>query len=331
MQSESNWKLEWKKALRTAKDLAQHGFIPSTAIADYEPLLEKYQFCLPEYYANLIDKKDRNCPIRLQAIPDLEELKKTKAFFTDPLRDLSHQPAPRLTHRYEGRALLHLTSLCSMYCRFCFRKSLLNELKPNLFGGEIEKAFSYLRKNSSIEEIIFSGGDPFLANEDLLRGVIEEVEKIPHVERIRFHTRVPVTFPSRVTPSFSKIVNSGKKEKVFVVHFNHPKEITSQSLCAINNLQEKGALCFNQTVLLKGVNNASPLLAELFKILGKNKVIPYYLHHPDRALGTSHFDLTKKEGLALWKELRRKLPGYLVPRYVIDEVKSPYKKLVSET
>lgn len=322
-----SWEQELAKAYRNFEDLVEADLLTAEEAAAARLTSQKYQFLLPQYYASLIDKNDPNCPIRLQAIPHISELTKGKKEIADPLQDLKYQPAQRITHRYENRVLLHLTPNCSMYCRFCFRKSLLNELKTDMFSGGLTEAVKYIEKENKIEEVIFSGGDPFMVGEEIVKQVLKDLEKTSHIKRVRFHTRVPVTLPSRVTPSFVEALGSSRFTPVVVTHFNHPKEITRESSQAIFLLKKKTVL-LNQSVLLNRVNDSSDILVELSQKLFEMGILPYYLHQLDPSQGTQAFQVGVEEGKRIWNEMKRRLPGYLVPRYVVDIVGEPYKREV---
>ncbi len=324
--TESSWQAEWSHNLRSAADLVGAGLLESDHQESVDRVLKKFKFSLPRYYAGLIDPTDPNCPIRLQAIPSLRELEETPRLVADPLADLDHQPAPRLTHRYQGRALLHLTPNCSLYCRYCFRKSLLNELQPELFGGGFEEPLAYLASHPDIEEVILSGGDPLLAPDATLERVAHELAKLPHLKRLRIHTRVPVTFPQRITDGLIRAVSAGRLPLVFVTHFNHGKEVTPEAVEACRRIKTVSAALLNQSVLLKGVNDDAQVLADLSEKLFDTGILPYYLHHPDRAAGTGHFDLSRERGIEIHEALRTRISGYLVPRYVVDEAGFPYKQ-----
>lgn len=319
------WRDELRSALRTAEDLVAAGLIPADQIDAYRPVLTRYRFVLPRYYASLIDRTDPKCPIRLQAIPALEELLSETSSSPDPLGDRAHRPVERITHRYRDRVLLHLTPNCSMYCRFCFRKTLLNELSSEFFEGSYETALDYIRQNTSIREVIFSGGDPFLASESSLVQILESLDRIAHVERSRFHTRVPVTLPSRVEPSFVSKITAHSKKTVVVTHFNHPRELTANSRDACSQLRGGGVTLLNQSVLLAGVNDDAAVLESLSEELFSAGVLPYYLHQTDPSEGTGHFRVDPARGIEIYTELRARLSGYLIPRYVVDDVELPYK------
>jgi EF-P beta-lysylation protein EpmB len=323
---QTDWKSELRLSLRTASQLVEGGWIPAEEQARYESLLARFPILIPPYYAALIDRADPHCPIRRQALPNLEEAKNFPENFADPLGDLAHRPAPRITHRYRNRALLHLTPLCSMNCRYCFRKSLLNENRDVFFDGEISQALEYLRQTPEIEEIIFSGGDPFLANESTLRSALQAIRLIPTIRRVRFHSRVPVTLPIRVDAAFAELLKEHAKQSVVVTHFNHPKELTPVAVQALSTLRTSGHLLLNQSVLLSGVNDRAETLASLSEKLFEANALPYYLHHPDKAQGTQHFSVSMERGRKIYAALRTALPGYLVPRYVIDDPSFPYKK-----
>lgn len=327
MDKVNSWKIELRNALRTAGDLFAEGFISQGEIADYEKLLKNYTFLLPRYYANLIDKSDPNCPIKLQAIPRLVELKPS-VFVADPLFDLKYQPVTNVTHRYPNRVLLHLTSNCSMYCRFCFRKTLLNNLSEEMFDSNVEKALCYISEHIEIKEVIFSGGDPFLANEVLLRQTLKKLSEMSHIERIRFHTRVPVTLPMRIDDDFLDVLKS-EKPILVVTHFNHSKEITKESISALNKMRHQNILLFNQSVLLKGVNDSVEALEPLYAKLFSLNVMPYYLHHPDKSLGTEHFYLSQELGKEIMHTLKQRMPGYMLPKYVVDLGSETYKEILA--
>ena len=217
-----------------------------------------------------------------------------------------------------------------MYCRYCFRKTLLNEWSGELFSGGLEEALAYLGSHSEIEEVILSGGDPLMVTDPALTETMERLGGIRHLRTLRVHTRVPVTFPVRVTDELTSALASSRKPVIIVTHFNHPRELTAESLAALRRLRTVGVL-LNQSVLLEGVTDNADVLVDLcHRLFEDAAVLPYYLHHPDPATGTSHFHVTMERGLALHDELKRRLPGYLVPRYVLDVVGSPYKVAVAD-
>ncbi len=324
--SDDSWKRELAAGLRTASQLAQAGLIPEEDTPRFEKLLARFPVLITPYYLGLIEPGNPHCPIRLQAIPDLREQDETPGLRADPLEDAAHRPAPRITHRYRNRALLHLTPNCSMVCRYCFRKSLLGEQKESFFEGEVETAIEYLETTPELEEVIFSGGDPFLAAEKTLERALDRLSRMTHIKRIRFHSRVPTTLPMRITPRFAELLASSTKPTAVVTHFNHPKELTEEAALALQTLKNAGISLLNQSVLLTRVNDDARILKVLSEKLYTGGVLPYYLHHPDRAVGTGHFDLPVERGIEIHTQLKTALPGYLVPRYVVDDPSYPFKR-----
>ncbi len=291
-----------------------------------------YKEKVSKYYADLVDPTDPNCPIRRQAYFDPVELEPAPSdFSSDPLGDLEHKPAPHITHRYQNRVLLHVTSECAMYCRYCFRKSLLNEKVGDFMDGSLQKGLSYISDTKDIKEVIFSGGDPFTISPRLLASIWAHLRQAEHLEVLRFHTRVPVTDPQLLKDDFYLVLENIDLPKIVVTHFNHPRELTSEARLCVDRLKSVGCQVLNQSVLLKGVNDKSDVLAELsWGLFLKLGILPYYLHHPDRAKGTSHFYLSVKEGKVIYEKIRSQLPGYLLPRYVMDLGDTHYKKPVHE-
>lgn len=325
--NQPDWQAQLKSAARTAEDLLRLGFIRAEELGSYQSLLKRFPLLITPYYLSLIDRQNPDCPIAKQAIPTLAESREGGK--ADPLGDLANRPASRITHRYANRVLVHLTPNCSMNCRYCFRKSLLAENRPDFFEGGVEDALSYIKATPQIEEVIFSGGDPFLANEATLGRALEALKPLTFVQRVRFHTRVPVTLPMRIHSAFAKLLLRSGKQTVVVTHFNHPIELTAEARIALETLGEAGHTLLNQSVLLRGVNDSAQTLKRLSEKLFESGVLPYYLHHPDRAEGTLHFDLSLEEGSEIYRTLQGILPGYLLPRYVVDDGSTAYKKAVA--
>lgn len=204
-----------------------------------------------------------------------------------------------------------------MYCRYCFRKNLMNETEEELYRGDFSAALDYVTKHPQIEELILTGGDPWMLSDEKLAGLVDQVPA--SVKRLRFHTRMPVTLPSRVTPELLAAISRSGRFRTFVVtHFNHPRELTELAREAIRQMQAAGITVLNQSVLLRGVNDRAATLRELYRALGNEGVLPYYLHHCDLVAGGEHFRLSIAEGRKIWTELRGTLAGYLIPEYVLD-------------
>lgn len=309
------WQEQLKDAISSPQGLEHYAFFRSRGLTTGL----RFKTLVPRYYLGLIDAGDPQDPIAKMAFPASEEAVQTPSALRDPIGDLARQAAPRLTHRYKDRALLHVTNLCPMYCRFCFRKNLMNERDENLYSGGFGEAFAYLSKHPEIEEVILTGGDPWMLSDEKLSALVDGlVAAAPGLKRLRFHSRMPVTLPARVTPALLAAVKKSGIRTFVVTHFNHAREVTAEARAAARLLLDAGFTVLNQSVLLKGVNDSPATLRELFLALGNEGVLPYYLHHCDLVAGAEHFRTSIAEGRRIWTELRGTLPGYLIPEYILD-------------
>jgi lysine 2,3-aminomutase len=313
----AQWGEELRHSVRTAADLQQvrGDTHPDPEIAQ---VLETYKMAIPPYYLSLIDWNDPADPIRRQALAAPAELVTAPEERHDPIGDRRWQAAPRLTHRYPDRVLIYPTYLCSMYCRFCFRKERLNEAEAGWPHDDLAPALAYVAAHPQVREVILTGGDPLVLADAKLAGLLRRIAAIPHVEGIRIHTRVPVTLPMRVTPELCAALAIDKTLWI-ATHFNHPRELTPQAIAACRALHRAGARLLNQNVLLKGVNDDVATLAALYRgLVYQAGVKPYYLHHCDMALGMSQFRTTIDRGLELMRALRGHISGLCIPTYVLD-------------
>lgn len=263
------------------------------------------------YYLSLMERVGD--PLWLQAVPDLRELEDDQS--PDPLDEENLSPVPGLIHRYPDRVVWLVGGDCAVYCRFCMRKRRVGRACspiPDLEGG-----FSYLEKSPQVRDVILSGGDPLLLDDNLIDGILSRLRSIPHVEIIRIGSRAPVTLPSRITPTLCRILK--KYHPLYLnTHFNHPREITPQSVEACRMLADAGIPLGNQTVLLKGVNDDPMTLRDLFTALLRLRVRPYYLHQMDLVRGTAYFRTPVETGLSVIRALRGFCSGLAVPHFVID-------------
>ena len=317
-----DWRWQLKHAARSLEDLKQLDLINNvhTDISSnhYETLSRQYKTLITPYYLSLIDFSDPHCPIKKQAIPHLDELIETSGELSDPIGDQAHSPQDILVHRYPDRALLFPTFECPMYCRYCFRKETLNDSKVKLHQS-LPQALSYIRSQKQLEEIILSGGDPLMLSTAKLAKLFEGLHQAG-IKRLRIHSRMVVTLPQRINDELTDLFTSHQPNfnLKLVTHFNHPRELSRDAQLAIERLLKSGVRIFNQSVLLKGVNDHSTILAQLSKGLDKYNITPYYLHHPDLTRGTQHFRCSIDRGLEIYKALRGHISGYLIPRYVLD-------------
>ena len=316
----SLWQNELRDAVNSLEELNGYAFFEKRKSEFLGPVKDKYRILVPRYYLGLIDKDDPDDPIAKMAFPSEQENISFGMGMRDPIGDLNRQAAKRLTHRYPDRALLHVTNLCPMYCRFCFRKNLMNEREAELYSGEFTEALHYLEQHPEVEEIILTGGDPFMLSDEKLASLVSEIEmRLPQVKRLRFHSRMPVTLPSRITNELmAAIQRNGKFQTFLVTHFNHANELSDQAGNALQALRIAGIIVLNQSVLLRGINDDAATLRGLFRGLGNYGVLPYYLHQCDLVEGAEHFRVPLAEGQEIWRQLRGTIPGYLLPEFVME-------------
>lgn len=279
---------------------------------------------LPLRLANKIAKNDLSDPILKQFLPTLAEKERIAEFVDDPTSDLLFYKSERLLQKYAGRALLISTGACAMHCRYCFRQNFDYPTAKNPFDATLEA----VAKDGSIRELILSGGDPLSLSDDTLEELFKAIDAIPHVKRIRIHTRFPVGIPERIDASFLRLLKSSSKQVWFVIHANHPRELDDDVLAALKGIRNLGIPVLNQSVLLKGVNDDLQTLQTLCERLVDHAILPYYLHQLDRVSGAMHFEVPEDTGLKLIEGLKVNLSGYAVPKYVREVAGEKYKRSV---
>ena len=275
------------------------------------PVVRNFPIRITPYYLSLI--KQPHDPLWRQVIPDLAELTDTVTT-KDPLCEEESSPVPGLIHRYPDRVVLLVSEQCAVHCRFCMRKRRVGiAAHEDLLGAGLE----YIRQTPQIHEVILSGGDPLMLDDEPLARILNEIRQCNHVRVIRIHSRMPCTLPHRITDDFTKMLRDFSP--VYLnIHFNHPDEITQQSAHACNQLADAGIPIGSQTVLLKGVNDDEETMHRLMEKLLHNRVRPYYLHQLDRVQGTGHFHVPVSTGLHIMDRLRGWLSGMAVPNYMVD-------------
>ena len=259
---------------------------------------------------------DANDPLLRQVLPLGEELLETPGFVPDPLEEGAARRSASLLHKYSGRALIITTEACAVHCRYCFRREFPYSSDAGETGGRWSGALAIIAGDPSIEEVILSGGDPLSLGDARLTQLTDAIAAIPHVRRLRVHTRQPVMLPSRVDAGLLAWLSGIRLPVVMVLHVNHPNEIDEDVRDACAALRGAGVTLLNQSVLLRGVNDDLGTLQRLSRALADTGVMPYYLHLPDRVRGTAHFDVEEAEALRLVAGLSSTLSGYLVPRLV---------------
>ncbi|EFB42078.1 MULTISPECIES: KamA family radical SAM protein [Parachlamydia] len=276
---------------------------------------------LPKRLAEKIKKNTLDDPILKQFLPTLAEQKQLAGFTLDPVGDTQFTKAPKLLHKYNGRALIVCTSACVMNCRFCFRQNFDYEVQEKGFQKELE----LIAADETLQEIILSGGDPLSLSDTVLVHLLDALSHIKHVKRVRFHTRFPIGIPERIDDAFLNLFENRPFITWFVLHTNHPNELDDHIFHHLHLLQRKGVILLTQSVLLKGVNDCPKVLCELFNQLVNRGIIPYYLHQLDRVQGGAHFEVSEERGKELIQEIAKSLPGYAVPKYVREIAGEPNK------
>lgn len=305
------------RAISSVAGLARHGLVKETDVKALSKVERNFSTRLTGEVLKQIATAELTDPIFQQYVPQLAELEIQMDEVADPTGDGPHGKVKGIIHRYEDRLLLTPTHTCQVYCRFCFRREKVGQGAGNLSGAELEKALAYIAEHPEIHEVILSGGDPLVLSDRRLGDIMQRLAAIDHVQVIRFHTRVPMVEPSRITPALIKALKV-RPAVYIVVHVNHVGELSTQVQKGLMRMARAGIPLLSQTVLLKGVNDDAQTLATLFRALIANRVKPYYLHHLDRAKGTSHFRVSIKRGQEIMRSLRGRLSGLAQPTYVID-------------
>ena len=307
------------RTLRTIAELAEAGLVPADEARALERIGARYAVAITPDMLELIDRTDPADPIARQFVPDTRELEQRPEELPDPIGDERFAPVPGVVHRYPDRVLLKLTHVCPVYCRFCFRRETVGPGgPPALSGAALDEAVAYIAANPAIWEVILTGGDPFMLSPRRIADVTQRLAAVPHVKVLRWHTRVPVVDPGRVTPELVDALKSSGKPVYVAVHANHARELTDEARAACARLVDAGIPLVSQTVLLRGVNDDAETLAQLMRAFLEARIKPYYLHHPDLAPGTAHFRLSIAEGQAIVGQLRGRLSGLAQPTYVLD-------------
>lgn len=317
LEGEPSWPTAMKRAYRQLSELLVDLGLDKSAVkaGSLENIPQDFPLFVPREWARKIRYNDPLDPLLRQVLITEAEYLEVPGFEKDPVGDLASQTNPGLLHKYHGRALLITTGACAIHCRYCFRRHFPYQDAPKSIEAW-NPSLQALREDDSIQEVLLSGGDPLTLVDSRLAELIQNLEAIPHIQRLRIHSRMPTVIPQRVTDDFCDLLRSTRLGVWFVLHINHAQELDSPTCQAIRKLRQTGAVLLNQAVLLRGVNDSVEALEELCQRLVNEQVIPYYLHQLDRVAGGAHFEVPKAEGLELIEKLRQRLPGYAMPRYV---------------
>ncbi|PTM39301.1 lysine-2,3-aminomutase-like protein [Bosea sp. 124] len=304
--------------LRSVSALIDAGVVAPERRASLEAVAGRYAVSVTPAMAALIDPANAADPIARQFIPDPAELVTLPQEIADPIGDEAHSPVEGVVHRYPDRALLKLVHACPVYCRFCFRREMVGPGGEALTGDRLDAALAYLAEHKEIWEVIMTGGDPLILSARRVHEIARRLAAIPHIKVARWHTRVPIVDPGRITVDYARALRVPGKASYIAIHANHPREFTDEARAALARLADAGHVLISQSVLLKGVNADVATLSALMRAFVENRVKPYYLHHPDLAPGTARFRLSLEEGQALVKSLRGHLSGLCQPTYILD-------------
>jgi lysine 2,3-aminomutase len=294
--------------------LVEHGFLSPQAKAALAPVAARYAVAVSPTLADLIAKEGD--PLVRQFLPSEAELVTLPEERADPIGDNAHSPVEGIVHRHKDRVLFKPVSVCPVYCRFCFRREMLGD--ATLSPDAMERAFAYIADHTEIWEVILTGGDPFILSPRRAEEITQRLAAIPHVKIARWHTRVPVVDPPRVTDEFVSAIKAKNLTTYVALHANHAGEFGDAARGAIAKLIDAGIPMLSQSVLLKDINDTVEALENLMRTFIENRIKPYYLHHPDLAPGTSHFRVSIAHGQRLMRELRARLSGIAIPTYVLD-------------
>jgi lysine 2,3-aminomutase len=277
----------------------------------------KLAMAVPPFYFNLIDQNDENCPVRRQVIPRLEETETAPWEMSDPCGEDSHLPVPGLVHRYPDRVLFLVTDRCAAYCRYCTRSRLVSNASGYGFHPQFEQQIEYIAKTKSIRDVLLSGGDALLFNDEKLEYLLTRLRAIPHIEFLRIGTRIPIFLPQRITQGLCDMFK--QFHPLFIsVHTNHPCELTTEVKAGLERLADAGIPLGNQSVLLKHVNDDPIVMKALVQKLLMCRVRPYYVYQCDLIAGSAHLRTSVRKGLEVMESLRGHTTGYAIPQYVID-------------
>ena len=311
------WQRELSRAITKPEDLIDALGLDSALLAGARAANEVFALRVTPSYLARMRHGDRNDPLLRQVLPLIEETEQFDGYVADPLAERDYTRAPNLLQKYTGRALLISTQACAIHCRYCFRREFpYDEQQEEQGASRWSAALAAIAADDSIEEMILSGGDPLSLSDARLTQLTDAIQAIPHVRRLRLHTRQPVVLPSRVDDGLLGWLRTLRLPTVVVLHINHANEIDEAVRAACARLRGAGVTLLNQSVLLRGVNDDVETLANLSRTLFDAGITPYYLHLPDRVRGTAHFDVPEARARELVAGLTARLSGYLVPRLV---------------
>jgi len=313
----NDWHWQVRNRITTVKDLEKYITLDEEELNTVDNVLGQFRMAITPYYLTLINPDNKKDPVRLQAVPALDEMHIGLHDLDDPLHEDGDSVVPGLTHRYPDRVLFLITDMCSMYCRHCTRRRFAGQQDTGSKMDNVDKAIEYIRNHPEVNDVLLSGGDALLVSDARLEYIISELRKIDHVGVIRIGSRTPVVMPQRITED---LVNMFKKYHPIWIntHFNHPKELTPEAKRALDLMANAGIPLGNQSVLLKGVNDCVNIMKKLVKRLIEVRVRPYYIYQCDLSKGIEHFRTLVSKGIEIIEGLRGHISGIAVPTFVVD-------------
>jgi len=315
LNSQQSWQLALTNAVTNVQELCDILNLDSHPLQNQWIHHSAFSLRVPRSFVARMEKGNPSDPLLMQVLPLTQELELSPHYCQDPLQEKQSNPVPGLLHKYYGRVLLIAASGCAIHCRYCFRRNFpYEDNSPGLSGWR--PALDYIAKDSTISEVILSGGDPLILKDNYLAHLIEQLASIPHLKILRIHTRLPIVLPERITDSLITALTASRLQPVVVTHCNHPRELDRHVEQALKALRQANITLLNQFVLLRGINDNPDTLITLCQQLFFNGVLPYYLNLLDPVQGTEHFAVSTEEGQQLIQSIRARLPGYLVPKLV---------------
>lgn len=321
---EAPWQTLLREVITDVDELCDRLAIPANRRQTILEACHAFPLRVPLPYLQRMEIGNPDDPLLLQVLPQVREQVSAPGFVPDPLQERHHNPVSGLVHKYGSRVLLITTQLCAIHCRYCFRREFpYQQNRNNRLAWQ--SALDYIAAHPELNEVILSGGDPLSLPDRQLAWLCQQIEQIPHIRRLRLHTRLPIVIPQRVTDSLLGWLTTTRLQTVMVLHCNHPQELDDTVLLALRQLTNARITLLNQSVLLAGVNDSTDVLVALSERLFSARVLPYYLHLLDRVCGSQHFDVPETRARALHLTLQAQLPGFLVPALVREEPGKPNK------
>ena len=324
--STKSWQQQLQEAIRCPKTLLARLQLPENLLPAAERASQSFPLVVPEAFIDKMRLGDLNDPLLKQVLPIQEELIAHSGYSADPVGEQGNEHAG-LIQKYHGRVLLMVNGHCAVNCRYCFRRHFPyeeNKLSKNQWLALIEQ----IQADNTISEVIYSGGDPLASSDKQLHWLTEQIANIPHIKRLRIHSRLPVVIPARINDECLNWLSHKKLQTVFVFHINHANEIDASLAEAAAKLKQAGVTLLNQSVLLKGVNDEPKALIALSERLFEVGILPYYLHQLDKVAGSAHFGLSTEQTQAIHLKMQSRLPGYLVPKLVAEHAGEASKTLI---